>query len=656
MTNYTLFDALLEPVFILNKNQEIVYCNETAAIVADATVRKLTRGGKKLTDFITFAEPLDGLNQLTTVRESTPYKEVNFENHSGQAGKVQITFQLIHDDPNDPHWITFVRDVTLEERLQKKYRGELEQKEDVIVQLQKAQVELQNYSKNLEKMVEERTQEISSLNRTMTALLDSLKQGFFLFDAQGVCLPVSSKACHTVLEMDPKGKNIWDVFKIPENKVESFQKWMKTIFGEMLPFEDLAPLGPAHFPHTQGLKVQLDYFPLRDEEQKLKAIVVVATDITDLVQAQKEAEMEKARVQKILSVVQNKKQLRTFFMESEEWLQVLKKEVQKEVVLWDIELTKRALHTIKGNASLYSLLDVSNVAHLTESFLVEQPPEKWPKELSVAITELENGLQDFKEEVQTIMGEQALASDRRIELPQSELQKITDILRLWSKGQLLAESIHRKYFCESLHSFFTPFNEIMKKTASSLGKEILPLQVQGADLDVLPQNVSTFFSVLVHCFRNSVDHGIEDPSTREAAGKNRAGLITVTTEFVNKEAQNFLQIVIQDDGGGINPEKVKNKLLAKGISCENETPQQLIQHIFDPSFSTKEQVTEISGRGVGLDAVKSAVLDLSGQIYVESEMDKGSRFIFLFPVQVLTQKRSTESQEPSQARNQKAAA
>ena len=640
MTNYSLFDALLEPVFILNKNQEIVYCNETAALVADATVRKLTRGGKKLIDFFIFSDPLDGLNQLTTVRESTPYKEVNFENHSGQTGKVQITFQLINNDPNDHNWITFVRDVTLEERLQKKYRGELEQKEDVILQLQKAQVELQNYSKNLEKMVEERTQEISSLNRTMTALLDSLKQGFFLFDAEGMCLPVSSKACKTVLEMDPKGKKIWEVFKIPENKVESFKKWMQTIFGEMLPFEDLAPLGPAHFPHSHDLKVQLDYFPLRSEDQKLKAIVVVATDITDLVQAQKEAENEKARVQKILSVVQNKRQLRSFFLESEDWLRVLEKEVQKEIVLWDIELTKRALHTLKGNASLYSLTEVSHTAHQTESFLVEQPPEKWAQELSHALIDLQSGLQNFKVEVQNIMGEQALASDRRIELPQSELQRIADVLRLWSKGKVLADTLHRKYFCESLQSFFSPFNEIMKKTASSLGKEILPLEVHGADFPVIPQNVSTFFSVLVHCFRNSVDHGIEDPATREAAGKNRAGQIRVTTELITNDGQNFVQILIQDDSGGIDPEKVKKKLISKGISCENETPHQIIQHIFDPSFSTKEEVSEISGRGVGLDAVKSAVLELSGKLHVESELGRGSKFVFSFPESELTRKRS----------------
>src|SRR5690606_18400330 len=115
--------------------------------------------------------------------DATPYKELTFKTSQGGEGKVQITLQPIFDSMGDKNWIVFVRDVTLEERLQKKYRAELEQKEDVIRALEDAKAKLEDYSKNLEEMVKVRTQELSRLNQTMSALLDSLGQGFFIFNS-----------------------------------------------------------------------------------------------------------------------------------------------------------------------------------------------------------------------------------------------------------------------------------------------------------------------------------------------------------------------------------------------------------------------------------------------------------------------------------------
>lgn len=181
---YSLFDTLLEPVFVLTADQKVVYCNETAAIVAGLSIRKITRG-MKFNELFQFSEPIEALDNLIGVSDATPYKEVNFKALHAEEGKVQITLQPIFDSMGDKNWIVFVRDVTLEERLQKKYRAELEQKEGVITALEEAKVQLENYSKNLEQMVADRTRELSRLNTTMSALLDSLGQGFFIFNAEG---------------------------------------------------------------------------------------------------------------------------------------------------------------------------------------------------------------------------------------------------------------------------------------------------------------------------------------------------------------------------------------------------------------------------------------------------------------------------------------
>ncbi len=175
---YSLFDTLLEPVFVLNAERKVVYCNETAALVVGLSIRKITKG-LRFDELFEFSEPIESLKRLIHICDATPYKEVTFKTAQGGEGKVQITLQPIFDSMGDKNWIVFVRDVTLEERLQKKYRAELEQKEDVIKALEDAKAQLENYSKNLEKMVEDRTRELSRLNQTMSALLDSLGQGFF---------------------------------------------------------------------------------------------------------------------------------------------------------------------------------------------------------------------------------------------------------------------------------------------------------------------------------------------------------------------------------------------------------------------------------------------------------------------------------------------
>ncbi|RYZ86865.1 MAG: PAS domain-containing protein, partial [Proteobacteria bacterium] len=180
-TAYGIFDTLLEPTFALDGNGRVIYCNETAALLCEQSVRKIMRGAI-FADLLKFSEPVEVLNRLPSVTDPTPYKELGFTTPSGQIGKLQMTIQ-----PSGvaDQWLLFARDVTLEERLQKKYRGELEQKENVIADLEKARNELERYSKNLEVMVAERTQQISRMNVLMKALLDSLGQGFLIFDKDG---------------------------------------------------------------------------------------------------------------------------------------------------------------------------------------------------------------------------------------------------------------------------------------------------------------------------------------------------------------------------------------------------------------------------------------------------------------------------------------
>lgn len=630
MTNEKhLFDSLLEPIFILNESGQIIYCNEPAALLSQQSQRKLIRSQSQLADIFKFSESIEYLNQLSTVTEPTPYKEIGFTTVEGTEGKVQITIQKMG---SVPEWIVFLRDVTLEERLQKKYRAELDAKEDVIEELKKAQLELENYSKNLEKMVEDRTLEISELNQKLKALLDSLNQGFLIFDSSGSCWEVSSKACESVIETDPAGKKIWDVLKINPDKQDGFKKWLITLFGELLPFRDMAELGPKEFSHSQGKNIKLEYYPIRDFKNEISGVVLVATDISELIQAQKEAEKEKANSQFILKVVKQKKSFQTYFSESNRIFKEFLESTKLAPGLWNLDLVFRNLHTLKGGAASFSVKNVSEMAHQLENQILQlqnEPDEfnreDWDSNEQIFIQEFKN----FQSEAQELLGSSGAQSQlEKVELPKTQLIQIIDLLSFWSKTKSFSESLKNEYLTEPIQESFESYEYLIQSTADQLGKKILPLHFSTPQFRWSPEPYKAFLSSLVHVFRNAIDHGLETPEVRLSSGKSEFGKIEIQSQIY----LNTIELVISDDGNGISKERIEMKMIEKGISPQNMSEKQILMQIFEPQFSTQDQVTNLSGRGVGLDAVKHEVEKLGGSIDIETSPGSGTRFIFKLPL------------------------
>lgn len=627
-----IFDSLLEPTFLITGDKRIIYCNEPAALIADISVRKLLRSKPQIDEVFRFQESIQALLDLNSVQDQTSYQEVSFSTESGKTGKVQITAQPFPGPSSDPCWLVYFRDVTLEETLQKKYRAELEQKEDVILDLQKAQAELKNYSENLERMVAERTEQIAKMNQLMGALLDSLSQGFFMFNSDGLCFGVSSKACESTVECTPKGKYIWDVLKLSEKQIPGFKKWMTTVFAEMLPFEDLAPLGPQKYPHSENKVIQLDYSPLRNSEGKMDGVVVISTDITNLVHAQEEAERERTHAQMILKLVKNKKQVSGFIRESLTLLGELKKEMSQSQI--NHESTFRVLHTLKGGAATFSVASVAEKCHSAETLLTELKDAPSPEKsqmLKQLSEKIEQGFSEFLEENKEIIGNLKKNQERWVETPVSHLIQFQKTY-LNQVAENIQHAFIENLLTEPIGSYFQSYNEVVQAVADQEGKQIHPIQLINDQLLILPEPYENLFGTCIHAFRNAADHGIERPEIREAAGKAPQGTITVTFDRITDSNQMpWLQINIKDDGGGISPEKIREKLKSKGIDCSKETDHQVIQHIFDSQFSTKEQVTETSGRGVGMDAILFAAKKLGGQAWVESTLGKGSQLFIKVP-------------------------
>ena len=623
-----IFDVLLEPTFVLNAEKKIIYCNEPAALLTDLSVRKLMRSQPVFDVLFKFETPLSGLQDLNTVADSTPYQEIHFTTEAGKTGKVQVTFQPFESqDEKAISWLVYFRDVTLEETLQKKYRAELEQKEGYIRELESAREKLEDYSKNLEKMVAERTAQLSRLNQLTTALLDSLGQGFFIFDQEGSVLEIASKACQQTIEKDPRGLKIWEALSLPAKSHAGFQNWMTTLFSEMLPFEDLAPLGPPMYKHSEGHDIQLQYYPLRNESGAMEGVVVVATDITSLVAAQKEATFEKAHASMILKLIKNKRQVASFIRESQQMLEILKLELLKPQP--EPELTFRMLHTLKGGAASFSVHSFAVSCHQAETLLTEWKSlqdEPSLQKLREQCQTLPRLFQEFLKENEMILGNLEKLSERWIE---SSLSQFTDFAgrQLPATSTPLREAFFEHFLYEPVESLFSHYDEITLNVADNLGKKVNPLKIKNPQFRILPEPYETLFGTLIHAFRNAVDHGIETPEVRSERGKPTAGQISLWFEKKNDQ----LLFCIEDDGGGINPERIRKKLTEKGLSVQNESDEQIIQHIFDSQFSTAEQVTDVSGRGIGMDAILQSAKNLGGRAWVESKLTEGTRLFIQVP-------------------------
>lgn len=178
---------------------------------------------------------------------------------------------------------------------------------------------------------------------------------------------------------------------------------------------------------------------------------------------------------------------------------------------------------------------------------------------------------------------------------------------------------------------FSRFPRLVRDLARETGKEV-QLQISGAETELDRTVIDEIIDPLVHIIRNSIDHGIEPPEVRTAAGKSLPGVV----ELKAYQAGNNVVIEVIDDGAGVNLEKVRARALERGIvtpeDLEDMDDEEVMNLIFLPGFSTSDQVTDISGRGVGMDVVKTQISNLGGVVEMTSEAGKGTKFTIRLPL------------------------
>jgi len=219
----------------------------------------------------------------------------------------------------------------------------------------------------------------------------------------------------------------------------------------------------------------------------------------------------------------------------------------------------------------------------------------------------------FEGQAQTLMATLAETLERASRYS-TELQRATLATRMQPVGRL-----------------FQKFPRLVRELAKDLGKEV-ELTIEGAETEVDRVVVDSLYDPLVHMLRNSLDHGVESPADRLAAGKPAKSYISLKAW----QEANSVMIVLQDDGKGMDPVMLRAKAQQKGLISEsaNLTTEECYQLVFLPGFSTKEVASSVSGRGVGMDVVKTAVEKNRGAINIESGLGKGTKFSIRLPIEL----------------------
>jgi chemotaxis protein histidine kinase CheA len=301
----------------------------------------------------------------------------------------------------------------------------------------------------------------------------------------------------------------------------------------------------------------------------------------------------------------------------------------------------RDLHTIKGSAASYGFEQLSRIAHEAEDSL-EALKHASHSDKSPLFAKLSESLQKMQQERRSIDhtaqmlrgGSEGLV----VSIPE---QKISHIQRM-ARALLKERTPHEPNLFEPLlvacaqvrrvpiGKLSETFGTMVNRLAEKLGKKV-HFHTSPYETEVEPTFFLGLSEPLVHLFRNAIDHGIEMPSIREALGKPPEGHVGLLVRIT----EDSVVVEIHDDGAGIDAEQIGHRALVRGLISEAELAQmtsaQKLDLIYCSQFSTRDQVSNISGRGVGMDVVRSRIESMGGRISLETNIGKGTLFRIEIP-------------------------
>ena len=467
-------------------------------------------------------------------------------------------------------------------------------------------------------------------HKQIREIMDHLSEGYFWVTKDKKISEQTSASCAKIFGLDIANYVIGSENKLgfeDPNKEGHLSACLEQIFDDFMPESVTLSMIPSKCRLNNEKIITFDYTIIRDKEDAPEKIIVQAKDITEEEKERQKSEELQRESQKLINILRNKESFSNFVTDFRKLIEEI-----KSVGMEDTVVAKRILHTLKGNSALFGLTEVAHTIHDIETQAADLEndaiTENIPKYCEAIEGKLVTFLETHNDILQIGYGEQVekfvidsnvLSSLYEIseELPAEQQQNLKETLDLIKMRPI---------------SFFTALFENTVKKVASLGAKKIHFQLSGLDLKVDVERLESLFQNLIHALRNSCDHGIETPDERLAAGKPEVG--TVQMSFVRDEAVG-MHIQIKDDGKGIDPSSVRRKAVAMKVKSEDEVAQlsddEAIELIFCDGISTAQEVSDISGRGVGMSALKERVEELGGHIKTTTEVSKGTTFDIVIP-------------------------
>jgi len=382
--------------------------------------------------------------------------------------------------------------------------------------------------------------------------------------------------------------------------------------------------------------LDLSWSPITDDQDNVVRVMLCVRDITEIKQLAAEAGAQKRELEiigQILAINQEKfhefvDSSAKFLAENKQIISDVGADEQRRTDPEVITQLFRNMHTIKGNARTYGLLHLTNMVHEAEQtydHLRKDPDAAWDQEkLMEQLSGVVNAIEEYAHINETKLGRKGPGRRGGVEkflmVQIDHIQQAMGTLDQvdWSNVASVRESVRKVHNTlaligtEPIGSVLVGITDSLPSLAKELGKESPHNIIKDHGIVIKNQVADLVRNVFMHLYRNSMDHGIETPTERLAKGKPAAGNIEL--ELSLNDAN--LEFKLRDDGRGLAVDFIRTKAIEKGlVSPEQQlTPEQTAQLIFLPGFSTAEKVTEVSGRGVGMDAVQSFVTREQGTI------------------------------------------
>jgi two-component system chemotaxis sensor kinase CheA len=456
--------------------------------------------------------------------------------------------------------------------------------------------------------IRQREQQIARRNRDMKLVLDNVGQGFVIIDRAACVAGERSATADRWFSAPTKGQLVADWLAPHDaNFRDRFALAWEQLIDGFMPRELCLDQLPRRLVR-EATTGSIEYKVISDDTQSLAQMMLVITDVT----AELAREAAEQIQHELVEIFQRLGRDRSGFLEFVQDGRRIVELLGQEKSLSEREHF-RLVHTLKGNSAIQGIHSVAITCHAIETRLADERGRITAEE-SAAISAVWT---DFEGQVERLSGshrnivevEEALVRDLADRIargrPHSELQQA---MARWSQ--------------ESVRSHLERLAERATSLAFKLGKGEPQVEVQCDDTRLSPGSFSGFWSALVHVVRNAVDHGLE---TRTEPGQ-RGGRLT----FGARESNGVLEVVIADNGRGIAWEDLAKKAAARGL--KHTTQADLVEALFADGVSTRDTVSETSGRGVGLSAVRNEVEQAGGSVTVESKRGEGTRFVFRLPI------------------------